>query len=113
MSDQQDQANNGACSINRRGFLGAGGGIAVAASLAHGGEARAQTTSKATQPALLPKRKLGRTGVEVSILNLGTWQSVGLDRILRFAWANGVRYVDTAKSYGSEPAIGRWMQEWI
>ena len=110
MSDQQDQANNGACSINRRGFLGAGGGIAVAASLAHGGEARAQTTSKATQPALLPKRKLGRTGVEVSILNLGTWQSVGLDRILRFAWANGVRYVDTAKSYGSEPAIGRWMQ---
>jgi len=35
---------------------------------------------------------------------------VGLDRILRFAWANGVRYVDTAKSYGSEPAIGRWLQ---
>ena len=60
--------------------------------------------------ALLPKRKLGRTGVEVSMLNLGTWRSVGLDRILRFAWANGSRYVDTAKSYGSEPAIGRWLQ---
>ena len=44
------------------------------------------------------------------MLNLGTWKSVGLDRILRFAWANGIRYVDTAKSYGSEPAIGRWLQ---
>ena len=53
---------------------------------------------------------LGRTGVEVSMLNLGTWRSVGLDRILRFAWANGIRYIDTAKSYGSEPAIGRWLQ---
>ena len=43
------------------------------------------------------------------MLNLGTWRSVGLDRTLRFAWANGIRYVDTAKSYGSEPAIGRWL----
>jgi hypothetical protein len=110
MSDQQDQAINGACSIDRRGFLGAGAGIAVAASIARGVQASAQPEAKAPQAALLPKRKLGRTGVEVSILNLGTWRSVGLDRILRFAWANGVRYVDTAKSYGSEPAIGRWMQ---
>ena len=44
------------------------------------------------------------------MLNLGTWKSVGLDRILRFAWANGIRYIDTAKSYGSEPDIGRWLQ---
>ena len=110
MSDQQDHADNGACSINRRGFLGASAGVAVAASLSHGGEASAQTGGKSTKSALLPKRKLGRTGVEVSILNLGTWRSVGLDRILRVAWANGLRYVDTAKSYGSEPAIGRWMQ---
>ena len=66
--------------------------------------------SKTTQSAVLPKRTLGRTGVEVSMLNLGTWRSVGLDRILRFAWANGIRYIDTAKSYGSEPAIGRWLQ---
>ena len=29
--------------------------------------------------------------------------------MLRTAWANGVRYVDTAKSYGSEPMIGAWM----
>src|SRR5262249_26377442 len=72
--------------------------------------AKAQVSPVENQQSMLPKRKLGRTGVEVSILNLGTWRSVGLDRILRFAWANGVRYVDTAQSYGSEPAIVRWMR---
>ena len=44
------------------------------------------------------------------MLNLGTWLSPGGERLLRFAWANGVRYFDTAKSYGSEPMIGRWLQ---
>ena len=36
MSDQQHQSGNGNCSINRRGFLGTGAGIAVAASLGAG-----------------------------------------------------------------------------
>jgi len=107
----QDQAPPVASSINRRGFLGTGAAaLAATSSLGNGHAALAQPASKTTQSAVLPKRILGRTGVEVSILNLGTWRSVGLDRILRFAWANGVRYVDTAKSYGSEPAIGRWLQ---
>jgi uncharacterized protein len=109
MQDQQDPIG----SINRRGFLGTGAGaLAAASAISIGREALGQTEpkSKTTQSALLPKRTLGRTGVEVSMLNLGTWKSVGLDRILRFAWANGVRYIDTAKSYGSEPAIGRWFQ---
>ena len=109
MHDEQDLAG----SINRRGFLGTGAGaLAAASAVGIGGETAAQTESKSktTQSAVLPKRMLGRTGVEVSMLNLGTWRSVGLDRILRFAWANGIRYIDTAKSYGSEPAIGRWLQ---
>jgi uncharacterized protein len=100
-------------SMNRRDFLGTGAtAVAVASAVGMGGEAKAQTEakSKTTQSAVLPKRTLGRTGVEVSMLNLGTWKSVGLDRILRFSWANGIRYIDTAKSYGSEPAIGRWLQ---
>jgi uncharacterized protein len=97
--------------INRRDFLGAGAGaVAVAGTVGIGREASAQTGSPASKSTVLPKRTLGRTGVEVSMLNLGTWKSVGLDRILRFAWANGIRYIDTAKSYGSEPAIGRWLQ---
>ncbi|HKI19861.1 MAG TPA: aldo/keto reductase [Isosphaeraceae bacterium] len=111
MHDQNDQPLESARPVNRRDFLGTGAGaLAVASALGNGRDAAAQAASKNTQSAALPKRTLGRTGVEVTILNLGTWRSVGLDRILRFAWSNGVRYVDTAKSYGSEPAIGRWLQ---
>jgi aryl-alcohol dehydrogenase-like predicted oxidoreductase len=54
-------------------------------------------------------RSLGRTGAKVTMLTLGTWMSPGGERLLRFAWANGIRYVDTAKAYGSEPMIGRWL----
>lgn len=102
--------------VDRRGFLEAGAALLAAGSaIANGSEAHAQASSRdvggpTTKVGPLPTRKLGRTGVDVSILNLGTWKSVGLDRILRYAWANGIRYVDTAKSYGSEPAIGRWLQ---
>src|SRR5262249_45728852 len=37
-------------------------------------------------------------------------RSAGGERLLRYAWANGVRYFDTAKSYGSEPMIGRFLK---
>jgi uncharacterized protein len=107
MHNEQDRSG----SINRRGFLEAGAGtLAVASGVGIGHETAAQTTSKATRSVVLPKRILGRTGVEVTMLTLGTWRSPGLDRLLRFAWSNGIRYVDAAKSYGSEPAIGRWLQ---
>jgi aryl-alcohol dehydrogenase-like predicted oxidoreductase len=81
--DQNDPAATGA-----GGGAGAGGGRA----------------------GVLPTRPLGRTGVQVTILNLGTWLSPGGERLLRFAWANGVRYFDTAHSYGTEPMIGRWLK---
>jgi predicted aldo/keto reductase-like oxidoreductase len=110
-SERMDRAN----AIDRRGFLGAGAAVVAAGGMiADHPTAHAQDPEKAGEPSgkvgPLPTRKLGKTGVDVSILNLGTWKSVGLDRILRYAWARGVRYVDTAKSYGSEPAIGRWLQ---
>jgi uncharacterized protein len=110
MSDRHDQTCSGACSVNRRGFLEASAGIAVAASLGQGGEAEAQTAARTAQSTPLLKRKLGRTGVEVSILNFGTYQPDSLNRLLPFAWSLGLRYVDTAHSYGSEPAIARWMK---
>ncbi len=97
--------------LDRRGFLGAGAGaLAAAATLGAGRPAAAQQAGGETASAPLAKRKLGKTGVEVTMLNIGTWQSSGVERLLRFAWANGVRYIDTAKSYGTEPAIGRWLQ---
>jgi predicted aldo/keto reductase-like oxidoreductase len=96
--------------VNRRGFLETGaGGIAAVAALGQASAACAVEPQPAST-AVLPKRVLGRTGVEVSILNLGTWRSVGLERILRFAWASGIRYIDSAAGYGSEPGIARWMK---
>ena len=110
MSDLHDLARDGACSINRRDFLGAGAGVAVAASVSQAGAASAQDAAGVQPAKLLPKRKLGRTGVEVSILNFGTFQPDSLNRLLPLAWANGVRYVDTAHSYGSEAAIAKWLK---
>jgi aryl-alcohol dehydrogenase-like predicted oxidoreductase len=72
-------------------------------------EKDAAATTKAS--ALVPTRPLGRSGIPVSMLNLGTWRNPGLDRLLRFSYANGIRYLDTAKSYGSEPAIARWLKD--
>jgi aryl-alcohol dehydrogenase-like predicted oxidoreductase len=107
----RDQTPDLAQEINRRGFLGAGAGaLTAAATLGTGPPAAAQATRQATQSAVLPKRTLGRTGVDVTILTLGTWRSAGGERLLRYAWANGIRYFDTAKSYGSEPMIGRWLK---
>jgi aryl-alcohol dehydrogenase-like predicted oxidoreductase len=96
--------------IDRRGFLGTGAGALAAAALGSGQPTAAGAATEATQVAELPKRPLGRTGVSVSILSHGTWLSSGGDRLLRLAWANGIRYFDTAKSYGSEPMIAKWLQ---
>ena len=60
----------------------------------------------------LPRRKLGKTGVEITILNQGTGgKSESMDRILRQSYANGVRTFDTAKVYGSEPNFKKWFAE--
>ncbi len=102
---RDDQATE----IDRREFLRAGA-LAGAATLAAAGPGRAQDDKAAPGAGLVPKRKLGKAGPEVSILNQGTWQSPALDRLLRFAFASGVRYYDTAKSYGSEPGFKRWFR---
>jgi predicted aldo/keto reductase-like oxidoreductase len=100
--------SNDPSQVQRREFLQAGA-LASAAAVTLGSPSLGDEpkASKAT----LPTRKLGNTGVDVTILNQGTWRAPGaLDRILRFSYANGVRYFDTAKSYGSEPGIAKWMQ---
>jgi aryl-alcohol dehydrogenase-like predicted oxidoreductase len=94
-------------SVDRRGFLQAGA-VVTAAALAPISIGKADDAPAAN--AVLPRRPLGKTGVDVTILNLGTWQNPGLDRLIRFAYANGVRYFDTAKAYGSEPGVKRWLQ---
>jgi len=103
-------------SVDRREFLQAGvAATAAAASLAvRNGPARGADDVKpdGNKP-VLPRRKLGKTGVEVTLLIQGTVvQPTAMDRILRTAYREGVRYVDTAAGYGNgraEKLIGEWL----
>ena len=94
---------------DRRAFLQAGA-IASATAMTLAGNLKAQEPNNASKTTL-PTRKLGKTGVDVTMLNQGTWKSEGLARVLRFGFASGIRYFDTAKSYGSEPEIKAWFEQ--
>jgi predicted aldo/keto reductase-like oxidoreductase len=97
--------------LDRREWMkvSAAGVAATAVAGSATAQEKADEVQKVSDP--VPTRPLGRSGIPVSMLNLGTWRNPGLDRLLRFSYANGVRYLDTAKSYGSEPAIGRWLKD--
>ncbi len=107
MTDEADRDNLGAS--NRREFLSTAAVATTALATASSSKV-SLAQEPAAEPRVLPTRKLGKTGVDVSILNLGTWRNPGLDRLVRLAYAQGVRMYDTAKSYGSEPALKRWFE---
>jgi len=65
-------------------------------------------------------RQLGKTGIKISAISLGTWQVGGkwgddfsdanADEILNKAIDSGINFIDTADVYGngdSEKAVGR------
>ncbi|HSO63392.1 MAG TPA: aldo/keto reductase [Desulfobacterales bacterium] len=98
--------------VTRRGFIrtvGIGGVAATALGIPGGVGAQAPA---AGQAAAMPKRKLGKTGAEVSILCLGgMFDTVNNQLLLRQALNWGVTYWDTAEGYGnglSEEGFGRF-----
>jgi hypothetical protein len=96
----------------RRGFIRTVGfGGAAAAALGIAGAAGAQAPA-AAQAAAMPRRKLGKTGAEVSILCLGgMFDTINNQLLLRQAYNWGVTYWDTAEGYGnglSEEGFGRF-----
>jgi len=100
-------SGNGPMQVNRRAFLQTGAvATASAVSVANGSQAAPPLSSKA----VFPRRRLGNTGVEVTMLELGTWRSPGLQRLLRVAYESGVRTYDTADCYGSEPGFAQWFK---
>jgi uncharacterized protein len=62
----------------------------------------------------MPRRKFGRTGVDVPVLGLGCMFDISENTfILRQALDNGVTYWDTAAGYGngrSELGIGTFLE---
>ena len=99
---------------DRRAFLQAGA-LAAAATLGTTSGLQAQDAPAAKPaPAVLPKRKLGKTGVEMTMLEMGTGalrERVVLDRLIRLSYAQGVRTFDTARAYQTEPGFKKWLEE--
>ncbi len=104
-------SDNDRSQVDRREFLQTGA-LVTASAVAIGQGSTAQAQDKAA--AKLPTRKLGKTGVEVSMLTVGTgaWRSLGnaAPLLLRTAYNQGIRYLDTANAYGTEPAIANFLK---
>jgi predicted aldo/keto reductase-like oxidoreductase len=101
-------------SIDRREFLHkSAAATALAAGAAAGGSTvYADGPDRTQNKPVLPKRALGKTGVEVTILNQGTvGNPEALNRLLRYAYREGVRYFDTAAGYkNAESVFKDWFQ---
>ncbi len=98
---------------DRRTFLQAGA-LASAAAISRSPGLAAQEPEQPEQakaPATLPRRTLGKTGVEVTLLDQGAIRGPSYDRLLRIAYASGIRTFDTAKAYGTEPNLKRWFEQ--
>jgi hypothetical protein len=100
--------------VTRRDFVKTVGlaGLAVAGTGATGAFAAPEPPAATAPAGATPKRKLGKTGVEVSILNLGgMFDTINNQLLLKQAMKWGVTYWDTAESYGnglSEEGMGRF-----
>jgi predicted aldo/keto reductase-like oxidoreductase len=97
-------------STDRRTFLQAGALAAAASAVVGSPGLRAQEDApKKSDP--IPRRKLGKTGVEITLLNQGAVRTASIDSVLRLAFANGIRTFDTAKLYRSEPNFKKWFEQ--
>ena len=107
--------------IDRRNFLktvgAAGLGSVLTSTGANGGpneSSAAENTQKSGLPQV-PKKKLGKTGIKVSCLGLGTmFNLVDNQIVLRNTLKYGVTYWDTSHSYAggnSELGIGKFLSK--
>jgi uncharacterized protein len=93
---------------DRRGFLQAGA-FATASALTLG-STLADAQDVPGKDVVLPRRPLGKTGVDITLLDIGTGRGKGIDRLLRYAYARGIRAFDTSETYGSEVDFKRWFE---
>ena len=106
--------------MNRREFMKWTAGGAIAATVAAPAIAAPGTPPKLTATTM---RKLGNTGIECSLLGMGTgvkaWNGKsaltrkGHDafvQLLEHAYARGIRYFDMADMYGAHPYMKEVMQ---
>jgi diketogulonate reductase-like aldo/keto reductase len=56
------------------------------------------------------QRELGKTGIMLPVIGLGTWRYQGGIEPLQAGVALGACFIDTAESYGTEEAVGQAIQ---
>jgi predicted aldo/keto reductase-like oxidoreductase len=95
---------------DRRAFLQAGA-LATATAISLSSGASAQDEPGVQSPKVVPRRPLGKTGVEITMLDQGAIRGPSLDSVLRHSYSQGVRVFDTAKVYGSEPNFKKWFAQ--
>jgi hypothetical protein len=107
---EPSMADTGSNPMSRRAFIQNGTAATVAAAALTPAASVAQdSTPRLPEPLEIPSRMLGKTGVQVTILNGGTPRAPdALERLLRFEYSRGVRFFDTAASYGTEEAFKKW-----
>jgi len=100
---------------SRRSFLKTSLAAPVAYALASGINVQAASVEPASSTPVLPKRKLGRNGPEVTMVSLGGMMGALSPQYLDIAWSMGIRYFDTADCYlkgQSEKIIGQWLAKY-
>ena len=105
---KNEKKNSRRAFLKTVGAIGAGSVIASVAPLVNASD---KSSSKNTDPAGMPTRRFGKTGVDVPILALGGVLDLSDLLIFRQAFKMGITYWDTADSYGwgkNEKAIGKY-----
>ncbi len=95
------------------GAAGLGSAFASADTIAAKNPTDATAKAQKPKSPQVPKRKLGKTGVEISCLSIGgDFSFIDKQIVLRKAFESGVTYWDTAYNYGggnSELGIGKYL----
>lgn len=110
MNDNSDDDKG----LGRRSFI-----KRAAAAAAVAGTAGSKLSQSATaQPASgqMPRKELGKTGVKVPILQIGTAGDVDTtyDKVMHYCYREGVTMIDTALQYGwgtSHKAVGNFIKQ--
>ncbi|MCX6935815.1 MAG: aldo/keto reductase, partial [Verrucomicrobia bacterium] len=102
---------------SRRSFLKTALSVPVALAMGSGLQAQivAPASSAGGAGGVLPRRKLGRNGPDVTLISLGGMMAAFSPDYLDIAWSMGIRYFDTADCYiggRSEKIIAEWLAKY-
>ena len=96
-------AHDASNTTDRRAFIQTSAmATASAVSLGSAAETLGEAADDAAKPLSIPRRPLGKTGIDITILDAGTGRGQGIQRILKYAYAQGIRCFDTSEKYQSE-----------